>query len=101
MENPGTYRHMPNISTNITTTTNNILRTVVAEVPTVISLLTQSPPSLQEKTIERFFVPSAAFVHPLCRIGSFKGSRWVILKIYQWYKILSPRIELEVHSVGE
>ncbi|KAL4865392.1 hypothetical protein BDV12DRAFT_200139 [Aspergillus spectabilis] len=72
----------------------------VAEVPTVIHLLTQSPPSLQETTIERFFTPTAEFVHPFCRIWRYNGSRWAVKKIYQWYKIMSPRIELEVRSVA-
>lgn len=72
----------------------------MAEIPTVIRLLTQSPPSLQQKTIDRFFTPSAAFTHPFCRIWSFEGSRYVIWKIFQWYKIMSPRIEVEIHSVG-
>ncbi|KAI9373454.1 hypothetical protein BJX61DRAFT_502640 [Aspergillus egyptiacus] len=72
----------------------------VAEIPTVIHLLTQSPPSLQEETINRFFTPNAEFVHPFCRIWSVPGSRWGVKKIYQWYKIMSPRIDMEVQSVA-
>ncbi|KAJ5606638.1 hypothetical protein N7510_009419 [Penicillium lagena] len=70
------------------------------EISTVIRLLTQSPPSLQEKTINRFFTRNASFVHPFCRVPSFEGSRWFVGKIFQWYKILSPRIEIEVHSIA-
>ena len=70
------------------------------EISRVIHLLTQSPPSLQRATIERYFTPNAAFTHPICRTGSFEGSRWLIWCIYRWYKIMSPRIELEVDSVG-
>ncbi|KAJ5544463.1 hypothetical protein N7461_006767 [Penicillium sp. DV-2018c] len=72
----------------------------VAEIPTVIRLLTQSPPSLQETVLERYFTNNASFVHPFCRVPSFKGSRWWIAKIFQWYKIMSPRIELMVHSIA-
>ncbi|KAL2837770.1 hypothetical protein BJY01DRAFT_220580 [Aspergillus pseudoustus] len=72
----------------------------VAEVPKVIRLLTQSPPSLQEETINQFFTPSAEFVHPFCRIWSYTGSRWAVTKIYQWYKIMSPHIDLDVRSVA-
>ncbi|KAH8435139.1 uncharacterized protein LDX57_012768 [Aspergillus melleus] len=72
----------------------------VAEIPTVIRLLTQAPPSLQEKTINRYFTSSAAFVHPFCQVWSYNDSRWAIKKVYQWYKVMSPRIELEVHSVA-
>jgi hypothetical protein len=73
----------------------------VAEIPTVIRLLTQSPPSVQETVLERFFTSNASFVHPFCRVPSFEGSRWWVAKIFQWYKIMSPRIELEIHSIGK
>ena len=71
-----------------------------AEIPQIIHLLTQSPPSTQRKTLETYFTPSASFTHPFCRTGSFEGSRWLIWCIYRWYKILSPRIEISVDSVG-
>ncbi|KAL3447196.1 hypothetical protein BJX65DRAFT_277563 [Aspergillus insuetus] len=72
----------------------------VAEVPRVIRLLTQTPPSLQEETINQFFTSSAEFVHPFCRTWSYNGSRWAVIKIYQWYKIMSPHIDLDVRSVA-
>ncbi|OGE49491.1 hypothetical protein PENARI_c021G11726 [Penicillium arizonense] len=72
----------------------------VAEIPTVIRLLTQSPPSVQETVLGRFYTNNASFVHPFCRVPSFQGSRWWVAKIFQWYKIMSPRIELEVHSIA-
>ncbi|KAJ5662614.1 uncharacterized protein N7477_010230 [Penicillium maclennaniae] len=72
----------------------------VVEIPAVISLLTQSTPTLQQKTLERFFTSDASFVHPFCRVPSFEGSRWWILKIFQWYKIMSPRIKMEIHSIA-
>lgn len=73
----------------------------VAEIPTVIRLLTQSVPSVQKETIERYFTPSASFTHPFCRTGSFDGSRWLVLQIYRFYKIMSPGIEIEVKSASE
>ncbi|KAL4940446.1 hypothetical protein BDV06DRAFT_196668 [Aspergillus oleicola] len=72
----------------------------VNEISSVIHLLTQSPPSLQEATIDRFFTPNAAFAHPFCRVWSSNGSRWAVKKIYQWYKIMSPNIDLRVDSVA-
>ncbi|KAJ5918049.1 hypothetical protein N7454_010424 [Penicillium verhagenii] len=72
----------------------------VEEIGQVIRLLTQSPPSLQQKCLERFFTQDASFYHPFCIVPSFEGSRWYVLKIFQWYKIMSPRIELEVHSIA-
>ncbi|KAE8152841.1 hypothetical protein BDV25DRAFT_137514 [Aspergillus avenaceus] len=70
------------------------------EIPQIISTLTQTPPALQSRTIDKYFTPNATFVHPFCRIQSFDNSRWVVKKIYQWYKIMSPRIEMRVHSVA-
>ncbi|OJJ50106.1 hypothetical protein ASPZODRAFT_128710 [Penicilliopsis zonata CBS 506.65] len=72
----------------------------VSEIPNVIRLLTHSPPSEQEKTVEQFFTTNAAFTHPFCRVCSFPGSRWFLLKIFQWYKIMSPRIETDIHSIA-
>ncbi|KAE8414796.1 hypothetical protein BDV36DRAFT_264276 [Aspergillus pseudocaelatus] len=72
----------------------------VSEIPTVIQHLTQSPPAQQAQTIEKYFTPDASFVHPFCRIQHFRGSRWVVQKIYQWYKVMSPRIEMKIHSIA-
>ncbi|KAJ5156869.1 hypothetical protein N7492_009672, partial [Penicillium capsulatum] len=72
----------------------------VAEIPVVIRLLTQSRPSVQTEALNRFFTRNAAFVHPFCRVPSFEGSRYYVGKIFQWYKIMSPRIEIEIHSVA-
>ncbi|KAL2050593.1 hypothetical protein ABVK25_009101 [Lepraria finkii] len=71
-----------------------------SEIPRIIHLLTQSSPSLQRATLEKYFTPNASFTHPICRTGSFGGSRWLIWCIYRWYKILSPRIVLGVDSVA-
>ncbi|KAL9014467.1 MAG: hypothetical protein Q9173_000903 [Seirophora scorigena] len=72
----------------------------VAEIPRVIRLLTQSQPSTQRATIEKYFTPSASFTHPICRTGSYEGSRWLIWCIYRWYKIMSPRIEISIDGVA-
>lgn len=65
-------------------------------------------PQTQESTLNTYFVPEAAFIHPFCRVPSFpKGtiplasnidSRWLILCIYRWYRTLSPKIDLTVDS---
>lgn len=75
-------------------------RAPVKEIPGIIHLLTQSPPSIQEETIETYFTADASFTHPFCRTGSRDNSRWLIWKIYRWYKIMSPRIDMHVQSVG-
>ncbi|WEW62030.1 hypothetical protein PRK78_007530 [Emydomyces testavorans] len=71
----------------------------VAEIPHVIHLLTQPTPSVQRRTIETYFTPSASLIHPFCRTGSFPGSRWLVLGIYRFYKILSPPTDVQVKSV--
>lgn len=76
------------------------VKSPVKEIPAVIHLLTQSPPSLQRATIEKYFTPDAAFSHPFCRTWSGLNSRWLVDATYRWYKIMSPRIDLTVQSVG-
>ena len=82
------------------------------EISNVIHTLTQSAPSQQTVCVETYFSPTASFTHPFCRTGSFGpeylphvggvslSSRWFILQIYKWYKILSPHIDLTVESVA-
>ncbi|KAF4551953.1 Hypothetical protein D9617_11g008000 [Elsinoe fawcettii] len=72
----------------------------VKEIPTIISLLTTTPPSTQLATINKYFTPSATFVHPFCRTPITPDSRWHLSRIYRWYKIMSPRISIQVHSVA-
>ncbi|KAK6435427.1 hypothetical protein LTR95_008386 [Oleoguttula sp. CCFEE 5521] len=70
------------------------------DISSVINALTRGSPSEQQNAIQTFFTSSASFSHPFCRTGSFEGSRYLIMKTYQWYKILSPKIELEIHSIA-
>ncbi|KAH6851391.1 hypothetical protein BKA58DRAFT_415195 [Alternaria rosae] len=72
----------------------------VKEIPAIIHLLTQSPPSLQRATIDKYFTPDAAFSHPFCRTWSRPNSRWLVERTYRWYKIMSPRIDCTVQSVA-
>ncbi|KAK8178387.1 hypothetical protein BC567DRAFT_263064 [Phyllosticta citribraziliensis] len=70
------------------------------EISQVIHLLTQSPPSVQGETIDKYFTPNATFTHPFCRTGRFKNSRLLIHGIYRWYKIMSPRVDISINSVA-
>jgi hypothetical protein len=82
----------------------------VKEIPQIVHALTEGPPSEQKRALETYFTPDASFEHPFCRVPSFSkasipffgdiNSRWVIWMVYRWYKILSPRTILDVHSVG-
>lgn len=71
----------------------------MAEISQVIHALCTAPPSKQKLAIETYFTPTASFTHPFCRTGSFANSRWFILQIYRWYKILSPHVDFVVESV--
>ncbi|KAF2739418.1 hypothetical protein EJ04DRAFT_484221 [Polyplosphaeria fusca] len=70
------------------------------EISGVIHLLTQSPPSTQQEAIDTYFTPDASFTHPFCRTGSWENSRFLVHAIYRWYKIMSPKIDITVHSVA-
>lgn len=73
----------------------------VEEITDIVHTLCQAPPKKQEDAINKYFTMDAEFTHPFCRTGSFNGSRASILSIFRWYKILSPRIDLSVNSIGE
>lgn len=78
------------------------------DIKNVLQALTQGTPEAQHDAIYRYFAPGAAFEHPFCWVPSFKNlnvpfvgeidSRILIAAIYRWYKILSPKIELELES---
>lgn len=80
----------------------------VDEISDVIHTLTQATPSKQKQAVEQYFTPTANFIHPFCMTGSWNfqalgypfTSRWAILQIYQWYKLISPRIDLQVLSTA-
>jgi hypothetical protein len=79
--------------------------TAETEIPGVIRDLTQTPPSTQHETINKYFTSDASFTHPFCRTGSFYwtetfNSRNLVHGIYRWYKIMSPRIDLKIDSIG-
>jgi hypothetical protein len=80
------------------------------QISSVIKSLTEGSPADQKNALDTYFLPDSSFIHPLCRVPSFKNytlpligdinSRWVIWMIYRWYKILSPRIVLDVECDG-
>jgi hypothetical protein len=85
------------------------------EISGVIRSLTQGTRGEQEKALNDYFLPNAYFVHPYCRVPPFEStqvqipftdikwtvnSRWLVSIVYQWYKIMSPEILLEVDSTS-
>lgn len=73
----------------------------IQDVADVVHRLTQGSPKQQEEAINEYFTTDASFTHPFCRTGSFEGSRWLIHAIFRWYKVMSPKIDLAVNSVGK
>ncbi|ETW76694.1 hypothetical protein HETIRDRAFT_455189 [Heterobasidion irregulare TC 32-1] len=71
------------------------------EIDSVVHQLTAAAsPDLQKRAIHRFFAPDASFRHPLAHVPPAPNSRESILSIYQWYRILSPHIELAVSDIA-
>ncbi|KAJ7915661.1 hypothetical protein B0H13DRAFT_395553 [Mycena leptocephala] len=71
-----------------------------SEVGAVVSLLTAAAaPDIQKAAFLKYLTPDAAFRHPLCNVSPGPGSRDRLLGIYQWYRILSPHIDITVKRV--
>ncbi|KAF9005128.1 hypothetical protein BDQ17DRAFT_1390008 [Cyathus striatus] len=70
------------------------------EIASVVQQLTAtSSPDVQKAAIERYMTPDVAFRHPVCQVNSGPKSREELLGIYQWYRVLSPHIDIRVESV--
>jgi len=71
------------------------------DIATIVKLMTVAEtPEIQRATIEKYFAPDAGFNHPLCQVKRGHNSRNKILGIYQWYRNMSPKLELEVEDVA-
>ncbi|KAK3708550.1 hypothetical protein LTR37_011445 [Vermiconidia calcicola] len=67
------------------------------QISNIIYKLTTGVRGVQQETVEKYFTPNASFKHPFCTVN---GDRTKVLRIYQWYKILSPHIRIRVNSVA-
>ncbi|KAK8090804.1 Flavin-binding monooxygenase-like protein [Apiospora phragmitis] len=80
----------------------------VREIDGIVTTLCEGSADDQKAILDDYFTPDAYFIHPLCRVPSFSGvdlpflgridSRTFVGFIYQWYRILSPKIEIHVDS---
>ncbi|KAF7290753.1 hypothetical protein MIND_01316000 [Mycena indigotica] len=71
-----------------------------SEIGAVVSLLTAAAaPDIQKAAFLRYMTSDAGFRHPLCSVLPGPGSRERVLGIYQWYRIMSPRIDITVNNV--
>ena len=67
------------------------------EIRGVITQLCTGSKDEQAQALETYFTNDASFTHPFC---SVTDDRTQIIRIFQWYKILSPHIDITVHSTG-
>jgi len=71
------------------------------EIAAAVKLLTTAEtPEIQLAAIEKYFAPDAGFNHPICKVKRGPNSRNQILGIYQWYRTMSPRLELDIEDVA-
>ncbi|KAJ3543547.1 hypothetical protein NM688_g5843 [Phlebia brevispora] len=69
------------------------------EIGKIITLLTTTPsPDVQKAAILKYFAPDAALRHPLCIVDGGPGSRDVLVHVFQWYRIVSPRLEMDIRN---
>lgn len=76
----------------------------------MVRSLCQGTPDEQRRTIDRYFTPDAEFVHPFCAAPRFSegdlrlpglrrlGSRDALRGIFQWYRMLSPKIVIDIDT---
>jgi hypothetical protein len=63
----------------------------VEEIGFLVSRLITAPtPNTLRAEVERYFLPTAGFRHPLCLLNRGPQSREALLGIYDWYRALSP-----------
>ncbi|KAJ7810863.1 hypothetical protein B0H14DRAFT_2607026 [Mycena olivaceomarginata] len=71
----------------------------VSEIGAVVSLLTAATaPEIQKSAFLKYITPDAGFRHPICNVTPGPGSRERVLGIFQWYRIMSPHIDITVNS---
>jgi hypothetical protein len=58
--------------------------------PLVTRLVSAPTPNVLRAEVERHFLPTAGFRHPLCLLDRGPRSRDALLGIYDWYRALSP-----------
>ncbi|KAJ4490634.1 hypothetical protein J3R30DRAFT_3278320 [Lentinula aciculospora] len=72
------------------------------EITSVALLLTTADtPDIQKAAFQKYVTRDVGFKHPLCYVPPSRDSRETLLGIYQWYRILSPKVIGKIHSVGK
>ncbi|KIM44240.1 hypothetical protein M413DRAFT_443262 [Hebeloma cylindrosporum] len=72
----------------------------VKEIVSIVQqLVATDSPNVQKAALETYMTPDVAFRHPVCVVESHANSRDTLLGIYQWARVLSPRVEIKVDSI--
>lgn len=72
----------------------------VAEIESVVLNVTATQsPDIQQAAFQRYMSQDMGFRHPVCSIHPGPSSRNKVLGVYQWYRVLSPRIDIRIDSV--
>ncbi|KAH9475234.1 hypothetical protein JR316_0012345 [Psilocybe cubensis] len=72
----------------------------IKEITSVVYQLTATDsPNVQKSAVETYMTSDVGFQHPVCSIKPGPNSRDYVLGIYQWYRVLSPHIEIKVESI--
>lgn len=72
----------------------------VAEIESVVLKVTAThSPDVQAAAFQRYMSQDMGFRHPVCSIVPGPNSRNKVLGVYQWYRVLSPRIDIRIDSV--
>ncbi|KAJ3809965.1 hypothetical protein F5876DRAFT_77221 [Lentinula aff. lateritia] len=64
-----------------------------------LTLTTAETPDIQKAAFLKYVARDVGFKHPLCYVPPGRNSRDSLLGIYQWYRILSPKVIGRMHNV--
>ncbi|KAF9524213.1 hypothetical protein CPB83DRAFT_861629 [Crepidotus variabilis] len=53
-------------------------------------------PEAQKMAIERYYTSDVYFKNPVCEIQSGEKSRDALVSVLQWYRILSPQVDIKI-----
>ncbi|KIJ19591.1 hypothetical protein PAXINDRAFT_8079 [Paxillus involutus ATCC 200175] len=71
------------------------------DLPHALDILTTAQsPAILHQAIEKFFVADASLRHPLGIVESGPRSRESILKVYDWYRAVSPGTKSKLNGMA-
>ncbi|KAM3505627.1 hypothetical protein MY10362_002839 [Beauveria mimosiformis] len=81
-----------------------------SDIEGIIKTLCMGSAHEQDAALNKYFLPDAEFIHPLCWVPRFRNvgipffgsidSLWLVQCIYRWYITFAPRLEIVVDSAA-